>query len=88
VDPQERTDRHPFPELRALKEPRGRSLLLDLARYVVICGWVRERKPLVNVPFYPLPWDKDSVSTTDKMQVGITDTRFPCLTPLVEQLDE
>jgi hypothetical protein len=63
MDPQERTGRHPVLELPALKEPRGRSLILGLARDVVICGRVRRCKPLVDVLFYLGPWVEFSLSS-------------------------
>jgi hypothetical protein len=68
MDPQERTDRHPVLELRSLKEPSGRSLVLGLARYIVICGWVWRRKPFVDILFYLCPYAEDSVSVA--IQVG------------------
>ena len=70
MDPQERTDRHPVVELRNLKEPRGRSLVLGLARNIVICGRIWRRKPFVDILFYLCPCEEDSVSTTDAIRVG------------------
>ena len=63
MNPQERTGRHPVFELRVLEEPRGRSLILGLARNIVIRVWVWRRKPILNVLIYLRPWYKDSVST-------------------------
>ena len=70
MNPQERADRHPVFERLALKEPRGRSLLVGLARNVVIRGRVRRREPDVNVLFYLCPCAEDSISTTEAMRVG------------------
>ena len=70
MDPQKRTDRHPVLECLAPKEPRGRSLLVGLARNVVICGRVRRREPVVNVLFHLCPYTEDSVFTTEAMRVG------------------
>ena len=77
MDPQERTNPHPVLEYRVLKYPRGRSLVLGLARSVVIRGWVRRRNPFVDVLSYLRPWTEDSVSTTDAMRVEITNTLLP-----------
>src|SRR6266702_353594 len=70
MDPKERPDRRPVLEFFALKEPRGRSLIVSLARNVVICGRVRRRKPFVDVLFDLCPCAEDSVSTTDAIWVG------------------
>ena len=77
MDPQERTDRYPVLEFLALKEPRGRSLLVGLACNVVICRWVRWRKPFVNVLVYLCPCTVDSVSTTEVYRWEVTDTLLP-----------
>src|SRR6266702_567008 len=74
MDPQERSNRQPVLEFLASKKPRGRSIIVGLARNVVICGRVRRRKPFVNVLFYLYPWAEDSVSTTDAIRVKITNT--------------
>ena len=65
MDPQERSDRRPVIEHRALKEPRSGSLMVGLARNVVIRGRVRGRKPFEDVLRYLCPWKEDSVFTTD-----------------------
>ena len=70
MNPQQRSDRDPVLEYGAFEEPCGCSLVLVLASDVVICGWVRRRKPFVNVLFDLCPWAEDSVSTTDGIWVG------------------
>src|SRR6266571_2203943 len=70
MDPQERSDRCPVLEFLALKKPRSRSLIVSLARNVVICGRVWRRKPFVDVLFYLCPWAEDSVSTTEAIRAG------------------
>ena|SRR6266702_3265853 len=70
MDPQERSNRHPVLEYHALKEPRGRSLIVGIARNIIICGRVRRRKPFVDVLFYLCPWAEDLVSTMEVIRVG------------------
>jgi hypothetical protein len=77
MNPQERTGRHPVLELPALKEPRGRSLILSLARNVVICRRVRWRKPLVDVLFYLGPWVEFSLYNEHDTVRKTTDTLLP-----------
>ena len=53
--PKEGIDYFPFLECATLKEPRGSSLLVGLARDVVIYRRVRRGKPFVNILFYLVP---------------------------------
>ncbi len=63
MDPEEGTDKFPLLEYAAFKEPCGSSLLVGLARDVVIYRRVR---PFSNVLFYLDPFSKVSVSTTEE----------------------
>jgi hypothetical protein len=60
MDPQEGTVLHPVIEFCASKEPGGCSLGLGLATNVIICRWVRRRKPFEDVLFYLCPWRRFS----------------------------
>ena len=56
--PEEGIDQFPLLEYAALKEPGGSSLLVSLARGVVIYGRVWRGKPFSNVLFDLVPWGK------------------------------
>ena len=45
VNPEQSPSRHPFTELVAAGEPLRSSLVLMMARDMVICGWIRWRLP-------------------------------------------
>ena len=53
--PEEGIDQFPLLEYATLKEPRGSSFLIGLARDVVIHGRVRWGKPFANGLFYLVP---------------------------------
>src|SRR6266702_2198725 len=82
MDPEEGTDKFPLLEYAAFKEPCGSSLLVGLARDVVIYRRVRRGNPFLNVLFYLDPCSKVSVSTTEERRYQITNTLFRPRHPL------
>ena len=46
MNPEQTTSRYPFTELVAVDIPLRGSLVLTIARDIVICGWIRWKLPL------------------------------------------
>ena len=63
-------------EFRALKKPRGRSIILGFAPSVVICARVWRRKPFEDVLFYLCPYAENLVSTTDAIRGRMLQTLY------------
>ena len=66
MDPEEGANKFPLLKCATFKEPRGSSLLVDIALNAIIYRWVRPGNPVLNDLFYLERCRKVSVSTTEE----------------------